>query len=117
CAGPSRSFPSAPKMKIETDNWLAGILGCNAYRVGVPHGDGPSASVPADLPPGFYFARVPTRQVEWVRALSAAGFYVVDVNTTFERTPDASVTVSDAVRVRDLAPEDTDAILEIAGSC
>lgn len=100
-------------MKIETDNWLAGILGCNAYRVGLPQG-GP-VSVPEKLAPGFYFAKVSTRQVEGVRALSAAGFYVVDVNTTFERTPDASLPVD--VLVRDFQPEDTDAILEIAGSC
>jgi ribosomal protein S18 acetylase RimI-like enzyme len=67
--------------------------------------------------PAFYFAKVPTRRIDQVDALTQAGFRVVDVNVTLERepTPLARPPGLDPA-VRDYAPDDREAVLRIAAS-
>jgi dTDP-4-amino-4,6-dideoxy-D-galactose acyltransferase len=112
-------------MRLEADLWLAGVLGRDVYRVCWPAAGAMDlhawrvAVAGCGARPAFFYAKVPTCQVENVRALCREGFIVVDVNVTFERHPGAETGPSraEAIRVRDARPEDYDAVLEIAGSC
>jgi ribosomal protein S18 acetylase RimI-like enzyme len=109
-------------MRFESDNWLSGRLGCDAFRLisgsssdeqALPGGDGSS------LAPGFYHAKVSTRDIALLRDLQARGFYVVDTNVTFERAPGllGGPPSSGNVTVRNAAPRDTDEVLDIAATC
>lgn len=97
-------------MSIERDAWLTGALGRDAFHVdGVDQPNGP----------GFYFSKVDTVDIARVRALSQLGFIVVDVNMTFAVAPKELVefTTGDGLVVEAFRSRDSDAILEIAGSC
>jgi ribosomal protein S18 acetylase RimI-like enzyme len=111
-------------LKITADEWLAGIFGCEVFKVALAT-DG--AETPAALlrefqpgvrPPGFYYAKVPTQAVDQVRLLAGAGFGVVDVNITLERQPgrpDSGGEGSAAV-IRQAVDRDHDPLLELAAA-
>jgi dTDP-4-amino-4,6-dideoxy-D-galactose acyltransferase len=115
-------------MRLEPDPWLAKILGHDVYRVicGTPSADiSASAEALHDALSGarrqatFYYAKVPSQAVDQVRVLCGAGFFVVDVNVTFERTPDASSPAQPrpGIVVRDMRPTDHTVILDVAEHC
>jgi ribosomal protein S18 acetylase RimI-like enzyme len=80
-------------MQIQRDDWLAAIFGCEVFKVSVgPAVPDSGAADPVlrehleDLrrAPVVYYAKVDTGRIDAVRMLGASGFYVVDVNVTFE---------------------------------
>jgi ribosomal protein S18 acetylase RimI-like enzyme len=115
-------------MRIEPDAWLAEVLGHPAFRVYWPApptdlsagAEAPRAAL-AGSPAGsaFYYAKVPARGVDQVRALCSLGFAVVDVNVSFERSPDAHTGLPTRpwIQVRDMRPADHADVLDIAGHC
>jgi ribosomal protein S18 acetylase RimI-like enzyme len=130
---PSPARPVVSGVKIERDAWLSRIFGYDAFKVPFDGGR-PSA---ADLGEAvaahqlrlltgasagaraFYYAKVPTRRVDFVQALAQSGFGVVDVNVTFEYQSPRRARENDAlpVTVREILPAEYDAVLDIAGSC
>ena len=125
-------------MIVERDVWLSEQFGHDAFRVVVePCGEGAGEEtmkrVDPDLhflatcfparaakaQPAFYYAKVPTAQVETVAALTALGFCVVDVNITLSCAPQVITNPAchAGLVVREATPQDGDAILAIAGSC
>lgn len=113
---------------IEADCWLTGIFGHDVFRVTVA-GDASPDSVMVTMTesmenrssgaPAFYYAKVPTERVEHSRALTSAGFHIVDTSVTFDRTPAAMPDdgAGNPVRIRDVRQEDREEVLEIAGTC
>jgi ribosomal protein S18 acetylase RimI-like enzyme len=102
----------------ERDAWLSGLFGCDALRVAT---EGPGAELRgiAATADAFFYAKVPALRVDLVQRLSAAGFFVVDVNVTLERRGRGEPLPDNApgVRVRDAGPSDADAVLDIAEHC
>lgn len=101
-------------MELKPDSWLSGLFGRPVLRV-----DGSDGLLPGLDPESFYYAKVDTRQVETVRRLCAAGFYVVDVNVTFGlATPglEARPAVG-PVSVAPAAAAQREAVLDIAATC
>jgi ribosomal protein S18 acetylase RimI-like enzyme len=108
------------RLRVDPDSWLAGVLGRPAFRVSVlPAAENNDRTAPGSPErceaPGFYFAKVPSRSVGSIQALTALGFHVVDVNVVFERAP-AALEAPQDVLVRDFQEPDQDAVLEIAAS-
>src|SRR4051812_13058966 len=106
-------------MKVEPDTWLASVFGHDAFRVSAAGTD--TSAVEAHVRgregrKGFYYAKVPADGLAVVRALTAVGFHVVDVNMTFEREPGGDVRAP-ASTVREARAGDRDRLLEIAESC
>jgi ribosomal protein S18 acetylase RimI-like enzyme len=120
---------------VEHDIWLSEILGYDAFKVSLVEGQAGGIEKRRNCSPiprfpdfplpqkrrAFYYAKVPTRQIDAVRALSAHGFYVVDVNVTLSRvldsTPDTRHLPCESVVIRDIEPGSYDQVLDIAGSC
>jgi ribosomal protein S18 acetylase RimI-like enzyme len=115
-------------MRIEPDAWLASILGNDVYRV---CWEAPSADLSAGAlalrdalastrgRSAFYYAKVPSRAVDQVRIFCGAGFFVVDVNVTFERTPNFHPALKQrpGIVVRDMSSADHTEVLDIASHC
>jgi len=109
-------------MRLESDNWLAGLLGCDAFRLipgSCPDDHGPLGVGFPTLAPGFYHVKVSTTNIALVRELQARGFYVVDTNVTFEREPGNLGAPAPAgnVTIRKATVRDTGDVLAIAASC
>lgn len=111
-------------MKFSPDPWLAGMLGCDVFRVTVPDKEQalPSEADLVEASDGraaFFYAKVRTDRVKDVGRLQAVGFDVVDVNVTFEREwrREREATGTSDVVTRDATPADASALLEIAGTC
>jgi len=113
------------ELRVVADAWLGTHLGREAFRVDVPDPPPSLDACAAALddharrhPGAMYYAKVTTTAIDAVRALGAAGFYVVDVNVTLSRSVDAAPRVAAAggVVVRPAQPADTDGVLAIAGS-
>lgn len=112
-------------MKAEPDAWLAEILGCEAFRITLSGDEvGLYESLVAAFARvegrrAFYYAKIPTRRVDQARALTAAGFYAVEVNVTLEREPELVIqpTVDESIRVGEIRPEEHEAALDIAAAC
>ena len=110
-------------IQIQPDSWLASRLGCDAFRVRVGSETGQldreavTASIRA-CGPGFYYAKVPTERVTHAKGLADAGFYVVDVNVTFELTDrkPSDESAGLGIRVCDVQPSDHEAVLDIAAT-
>ena len=112
---------------IEGDRWLGSVLGCPAFRVSMaPDGSGQSILLsPQDLCESaqsgnaFFYAKVPTTRLDQARLLNAAGFVIADVNVTFEREPAMlpAETVNQPATIREAAPGDFQAALDIAATC
>jgi ribosomal protein S18 acetylase RimI-like enzyme len=96
---------------VREDAWLANVLERPVFVVDDVD------SVPPDLAPGFYYAKVPVDQVERVGKLSAAGFTVVGVQVTLARTLADARSPTSTVVVEHARPEHAEALLNIAASC
>jgi len=135
---PARPVPAG--ITIERDAWLSRIFGYDAFKIpfdggrpaaadvreavaahqlrllnpSTPLGTGGSTGARA-----FYYAKVPTRRVDFLQALAQSGFGVVDVNVTFEYQAPRRTRENDAslVTVREILPAEYEAVLNIAGSC
>jgi len=104
---------------IDADAWLAEVMGRPVYRVALVATDSEptAANGSAELAgPGFYYAKVPARDLAAVHRLAGYGFNVVDVNVVLERVP-ATVESSTGVTIRDCRDDDREAVLDIAQSC
>jgi len=113
------------RVDVEPDTWLAAIFGCPVLKVSFPAVT-TEATIPLlegaifrEVKPAFYYAKLSTRRVAEVSALTRLGFSVVDVNVTLERSPSTSCLglQQRSVPVRDSLPQERPAILEIAESC
>lgn len=112
-------------MTIERDGWLSEVLGYDAFRVCVRDGRKEVASdllhaslVETRLPRAFYYAKVPTQQVEIVHFLETLGFRVVDVNVTLSRRPEESrQAYRGPVTIQDIEPAHYQQVLDIAARC
>ena len=91
-------------MPAREDPWLAGVLGRPVYDVDGEPGD----------EPGFHYAKVDVEDVARVHALSARGFYTVDVNVTLAHERSTAGGGGDVEVAR---PEHHGALLDVAGSC
>jgi len=114
-------------MKAVLDTWLTEVFGYQVFKLSLP-GDAPLQPLshisiqdmvrasPAEQ--AFFFAKAPMDRVDQVRTLSAAGFIVVDTNIVLRRAPEVLPLdrETDTVKVRDVQPQDHDAILRIAES-
>jgi ribosomal protein S18 acetylase RimI-like enzyme len=113
-------------MQITADPWLAEVLGRDVFRVAwTPTDEDVRAgeqtlrnALASARGPAFFYAKVPTSAVASVGAMTSANFRVVDVNTTFERTPaaDSGRTADGRITVRDILPAEHEAVLEIAAT-
>ena len=110
---------------VADDRWFSGIFGYSVYRVDCQ--SAPSALTAGGLlrahaehrAHALYYAKVDTVDVQMVRALSSAGFYVVDVNVMLalpNLTMAAPVVASTGIRVCDFQPEFRAGVLNIAST-
>jgi ribosomal protein S18 acetylase RimI-like enzyme len=125
-------------MIVQRDPWLSEQLGCDAFRVAVEPrvekvGKETSISAGPDLhfltscfparaaqaQPAFYYAKVPTHQVETVAVLNTLGFRVVDVSITLSCAPQVitNPVCHTGLMVREAAAADGEVLLGIAASC
>ena len=125
-------------MIVQRDPWLSEQLGYDAFRVGVePRVEMPRGSTlgcvdpdlhflascfparAAQMQPAFYYAKVPTYQVETVAALNTLGFRVVDVNITLSCAPQVitNPVCHTGIVVREATASDSEVLLGIAASC
>lgn len=100
-------------MAIASDEWLARVLERPVYKVAGPLEEGELARAGR----GFFYAKVDVRDVERVRALTRAGFFVVDVNVTFAHEARAARVEAPADVLVSRAGSGDEAVLAIAGSC
>ena len=120
-------------MKIREDGWLSEIFGYPVFKLDTEGGapDERMAVAPiSDLvrdharrqPEAMYYVKIDADRIEAVRELSGTGFYVVDVNVTFEMPATDGAgrgKAADFVRhaIREIAPEHHEAVLRIAATC
>lgn len=78
-------------MQILNDDWFAKIFGREVFKVSFTSGVFQEEKAAAMLrehigarPRAMYYTKIDTARIDVVRMLSALGFYVVDVNVTFE---------------------------------
>ena len=118
-------------MDVREDPWLSKIIGHGVFKV-LPI-ESPYAESNKDASDlldtvrrhaaqqaaAMYYARVDTAQVNVVRSLCAAGFYVVDVTVTFslEVSAHSRDHVPARVTVCPVGPEHHQGVLDIASSC
>jgi len=109
-------------MRSEPDNWLESIFGQNVFRI-VDFENEPRVSVEnlkhtLQTKDGFYYSKLPVRRTDLVHSFERAGFTVVDINVSLECSPvKMQISVPSRINIRDVTPEDTDALLAIAESC
>lgn len=109
-------------MEIAFDAWLSDIFGYSVFRLTPP--DDPEECANdlilhcSGVERAMYYTKIPTSEVRRSHLLEKAGFYVVDVNTTFELTKDASapVDVPDDIFIGD-TPKYHEEVLNIASTC
>jgi len=94
---------------VRNDAWLTDVLQRPVYAVD-PVFDA------ADHGPGLYFAKIPVADPTPLRALTAQGFVVVDVNVTYAHAREVEPREAE-IGVEPARPEHHDALAEIAGSC
>ena len=116
-------------MKIDRDDWLSEVLDYDVFRVSIARNEiGKSGVGPDDLEsvvahqrrPGrsFYYAKLPTDQIDAINALASVGYGVVDVSVTFARIPSihCASTSKEVVIEDDVTPAHSEAVLDIASS-
>ena len=112
--------------RLKEDPWLAGQLGRNAFSLLLPGEGVPASEWRDEIPellaacprPAFCFVKVPTLDTERVRVLGEAGFSVVDVNVTLERSPGPVFPgLGEGIQVAPCTPDQSPALLDIAGAC
>ncbi|HXX95053.1 MAG TPA: GNAT family N-acetyltransferase [Planctomycetota bacterium] len=107
-------------MEFLDDPWLAAILARPVFRVSLREDETPSVESLREHAgrhsAATYYAKIATSSLSQVRSLSAAGFYVVDVNVTLSlKPPWPSPMVT--IPVSPARPEEERSLLEIAGRC
>jgi ribosomal protein S18 acetylase RimI-like enzyme len=119
-------------MQIQRDAWLSAVFGYEVFRVELGGNAGHDGKLAARITEhlaarhratAMYYAKVDAKQIEAVRWLSAIGFYVVDVNVTFELSTKSPQCVTRPVAVSrcsvrqiSTAQEEKE-VLEVAASC
>lgn len=104
-------------MDIKPDTWLGGVMGRDAFKVAASNGTGDAAALQrhAGGRSAFYFAKVDSADVSVTKTLTAAGFFVADVNVTFAAVPSTVPRVDlPTMEVGALRPEATEDVLAIA---
>ena len=116
-------------MEIREDCWLSTIFGHEVFKVDASvNGHTPQFLREAVLshvpqhPSAMYYAKVETAEVDKVRELQQAGFYVVDVNVLFGRNPSTPLqnsprSSSSTLVIDRIQPAHHSSVLEIASSC
>jgi len=115
-------------MRIEFDEWLSNIVECSVFKLTLEEQECGSRESELleekirEIPwknGAFYYAKVPTRRIDQVLALTEGGFRVVDVNVTFRRDPNPQLMeLQDAgILVRDSCPGDDGPVLAMASTC
>jgi len=116
-------------VEIREDRWLSVIFGHPVFSLGGDLrsvADGTARELigsHADRQlAAMYYAKVDTGQVDVVRQLAAAGFYVVDVNVTFGMEAEARPVRSEPAGgagcpIREIEAEHHEATLDIAARC
>lgn len=95
--------------ELQRDAWLSDVLGFDAFNA--------TASTMEAKPVGVRTLttyRVPTDDVAALTAAQAAGFHVIDVSLTLERTGTEGGAAREAAPAR---PDEHDELLRIAGTC
>lgn len=103
--------------EILPDNWLAGILGYDAYRVSLSRETSGGTGLPAVLREGavFAYAKVHPSDIANIIRLEDMGFRLIDTNITFDKPIDTTVhTPADQCIVRFAEPEDEEPVVELA---
>lgn len=110
--------PTTPSGSIAEDDWLSGVFSHPVFAIGerVP-GAAVLEHASARAGAATYYVRVPTGDLERLLELVSAGLYVVDVNVTLSRLGPAPEAESPAAEVGEFEEADTDALLDIAGTC
>jgi ribosomal protein S18 acetylase RimI-like enzyme len=106
-------------VKVEPDAWLANIFGYPVFKVSfVAEEKNVSADEFTKVISGqtaFLYAKIPTTRIDQVRALTAAGFNVIDVNVAFERAPASRDDGAKRIlTVREIRADEHTAVLKIA---
>ena len=99
-------------MPVVEDRWLGERLGRAAFTVREPSATG---SLPDQLEPGFYQARVQCDRTDVVHALAGRGFRVVSTGLTLSRAPGSEESGA-TVPVREADPARDEAVLDLAAS-
>lgn len=111
-------------MKVLHDEWLSAVFGYSVFgvsdcsvksvesgRIGFTAGQHGDSRM-------FYYTKIPSHNLEVVRALEGKGFRVVDVNVTFSRSVDLpqGLDYSQTILVTDATAEHYDMVLDIAST-
>ncbi len=104
-------------MKYVADDWLAGVFGCPVFKV-IPVEPILGTDLVAQARGGqaFFYTKAPTTDMATVRALTVAGFAVVEVNVSLEREPGATTGPADGCEIRDIRPGEHPAVMDIAAT-
>ena len=114
-------------MEICGDHWLSAIFGYRVFKIDTSLNGHPPFFLNDSISrhvhqqsAAMYYAKIETNEVETVRQLGQAGFYVVDVNVTFGRDPlSPPISPSEPLKVLidEMQPDQHQAALDIAASC
>jgi dTDP-4-amino-4,6-dideoxy-D-galactose acyltransferase len=116
-------------LRVEKDDWLSDVLDTSSWKVlGIEARTSPAEIQTSLLDwagPGsaFFSAKIPTRDVRAVMNATRAGFFIVDVNATFDWDKMANGALGNNVRgnstmtIEAAGSDDVLAIEEIAGNC
>jgi dTDP-4-amino-4,6-dideoxy-D-galactose acyltransferase len=116
-------------LRVERDQWLSDVLGISSWKVlGMAAG-----TSPAEIRTGlldragqgaaFFSTKIPTRNVHALTNATRAGFFVVDVNVTFDWDKTANSALGNGVdgnsnmTIEAAGSDDALAIEKIAGNC
>jgi dTDP-4-amino-4,6-dideoxy-D-galactose acyltransferase len=116
-------------LRVEKDQWLSDVLEMTSWKVmGMEAGQSPaeiqtSLLDQAGQGAAFFSAKIPTLNVGAVTKATRAGFFVVDVNVTFDwdKTTDGALGNhaggNSKTTIEAAGSDDTLAIEEVAGNC
>jgi GNAT superfamily N-acetyltransferase len=110
-------------LKMVCDRWLSSVLGYNVIKVtlplnGMPGGINNQMLKRSEGGKCLLYTKVPVFEIDTVRDLTRLGFYVVDVNVTFECVPARTdVLHGPDVHICLVTPEHEAAVLDIAQNC
>jgi dTDP-4-amino-4,6-dideoxy-D-galactose acyltransferase len=116
-------------LRVEKDEWLSGVFEIPSWKVlGMEAGTSP-AEIQTNLldragrGSAFFSTKIPTRDVGAVMNATRAGFFVVDVNVTFDWDKAANGALGNSVggdsnmTIEAAGSDDALTIEEIAGNC
>jgi len=115
-------------LRVEKDEWLSNALGMSSWKVlGMEAGTSPAEIRTSLLDraghgTAFFSAKIPTRDASAMTIATRAGFFVVDVNVTFNWDKTANGVFGNSLggnkmTIETASRDDTLAIEEIAGNC